>query len=113
MQAVEGQLRRGSSSSRYWLVALVPLIVFGPSLLLEFGLRDDYSMLREVREEPGKVLGYYGAQGRVFYGLLNEYFLSYLHGVPHLAIGRLLGALLIGLTGAIVARTLMVQLRWR
>jgi hypothetical protein len=93
-------------------VAVVPLVVFGPSLVLEFGLRDDYSMLREVREEPGKVLGYYAAQGRVFYGLLIENSLPHLDGVRQLAVGRLLGALFVGLTGAIVARTLIVRFRW-
>ncbi|MBS1238254.1 MAG: hypothetical protein H6R37_1498, partial [Deltaproteobacteria bacterium] len=42
-----------------WLVAsallLLPLIIYSNTLFARFGFRDDYAILREVHEEPGKV----------------------------------------------------------
>jgi hypothetical protein len=90
----------------------VPLVVLGPALLVEYGFRDDYSILREVREEPGKVLALCASQGRLVYGLLLQASFSYLDGVPALAAGRLFGALLIGLAGAVVARTAIARFGW-
>jgi hypothetical protein len=106
----EGLLWR--QGSRWWIVVFVPLVVFGPSQLLEFGLRDDYSILREVHEEPGKVLALCASQARLIYGFLLEASFSRVDGVGALAMGRLLAAVLIGLAGAIIARTLIRRFQW-
>jgi hypothetical protein len=97
---------------RWWLVLFVPLVVFGQSWLVQFGLRDDYSILREVQDEPAKVVAFCASQGRFIYGLLLDVSFSALGGVNHLAIGRALSALSVGLAGAVIARALMRRLRW-
>ena len=38
------------------LLLLTPFAVYWQTVFHEFGFRDDYSLLREVHEEPGKVL---------------------------------------------------------
>jgi hypothetical protein len=97
---------------RWWFVALVPFVVFAPALFLEFGLRDDYSILREAREEPWKLVAFCNAQGRFLYGWLLQASFEPLGGVRQLVIGRLLCVLCIGLIGALVARVLVRRLQW-
>src|SRR5262245_58972926 len=106
----------GSRPGRFrrvlWLVALVPVLVYAPALLREYGLRDDYSMLREALEQPAKLVAVCVAEGRPIYGLLLRLSHSHLDGVASLAIARVLGALLIGFAGAILARILVIRFHW-
>ncbi|MCE9672121.1 glucosyltransferase domain-containing protein [Myxococcus stipitatus] len=51
---------------------LLPWVVYGSAITHRYGLRDDYSILREAREEPGKILRVCGAMGRPLYGWLLE-----------------------------------------
>lgn len=105
---------RGASAAAgwWWLLAAVPPLVMGPFLLHEFGYRDDYSMLREVLEEPGKVIALCLAEGRLFYGLLLETSFTLLNGVESLAVWRLCGATFLGLSGALLARILVREFAW-
>ena len=52
--------RRSALGLRAWLFTallfLVPLLTYWPATFHDFGLRDDYSNLREAHEEPGKVV---------------------------------------------------------
>ena len=68
--------------------------------------------MREVVEEPGKIIVVCISEGRLFYGILLEASFSLLNGVPALAFWRLFGALLLGLTGLTLAWTLMTRFRW-
>ncbi|WP_371817344.1 hypothetical protein [Myxococcus sp. CA051A] len=54
------------------LLFLLPWVVYGSAISLDYGLRDDYAILREAREEPGKILRVCGAMGRPLYGWLLE-----------------------------------------
>ena len=51
-------------------LALLPLLVYGHSAFMHFGLRDDYSTIREAGEEPAKLMRFCGSQGRPLYGWL-------------------------------------------
>ncbi|ADO69635.1 hypothetical protein [Stigmatella aurantiaca] len=54
------------------LLLLVPLCSYWETVFHRFGFRDDYSILREAREEPGKILKVCSSQGRILYGWLLE-----------------------------------------
>ncbi|GEN05932.1 hypothetical protein SAMN05443572_102950 [Myxococcus fulvus] len=54
------------------LLFLLPWVVYGSTVSLRYGLRDDYAILREAREEPGKILRVCGAMGRPLYGWMLE-----------------------------------------
>src|SRR5471032_2530772 len=61
---------------RAWVLTavllLVPLIAYWPATFHEYGLRDDYSNLREAREEPGKIVQFCASNARPIYGLLLQ-----------------------------------------
>ncbi|MCP3100237.1 glucosyltransferase domain-containing protein [Myxococcus sp. K15C18031901] len=50
----------------------MPWAIYAGAISHHYGLRDDYSILREAREEPGKILRVCGAMGRPLYGWLLE-----------------------------------------
>src|SRR5258708_36680181 len=57
-RAIAG-LRIGLRARAWMLTAvlfLVPLVAYWPATFHDYGLRDDYSNLREAHEEVGKVL---------------------------------------------------------
>ncbi|MBZ4418469.1 hypothetical protein K8638_18500 [Myxococcus sp. RHST-1-4] len=54
------------------LLFLLPWLVYGGAIFQRYGLRDDYALLREAREEPGKILRVCAAMGRPLYGWLLE-----------------------------------------
>ena len=102
-------------TTRWWwvlLIAVIPTAVWARALVLEYGYRDDYSIVREVIEEPGKIIAVCMSEGRLFYGILLEASFSIVNGVPALAVWRLLGALLLGLCGAWLARILVTRFEW-
>ena len=47
---------RVSGPGFYGFLFLVPVVAYWPATFHEYGLRDDYSNLREAHEEIGKVL---------------------------------------------------------
>ncbi len=55
-----------------YILLLAPLAVYWPTIFHEYGLRDDYSHLRESHEEPGKIVKVTASQGRPLYGALLE-----------------------------------------
>ena len=55
-----------------YVLLLTPLVVYWSTIFHDFGLRDDYSHLREAREEPGKLVGFTTSHGRPVYGALLE-----------------------------------------
>ena len=101
-----------------WRFSLLLLLVF-PSLLyhrgitMRFGLRDDYSILREAREEPETLREFCTSQGRPFYGPLLTATFARLDGIDSLHLPREGTAGLVGLLCASVAFLLDRQLGWR
>lgn len=67
---------RGALGVRAWMLIgmlfLVPLVTYWPATFHDFGLRDDYSNLREAHEEPGKVLQFCASHARPVYGWLLQ-----------------------------------------
>ena len=61
---------------RGWLLTaflfLVPLVAYWPATFHDYGLRDDYSNLREAHEEPGKIMGFCASHARPIYGWLLQ-----------------------------------------
>jgi hypothetical protein len=96
---------------RAWIVAavllLAPLVVYWPTISHEYGFRDDYALLREVRERPGWLMQLTSATGRPAYGLVLDASLRQIHQVAELKILRVTSAVLIGLVGVL----LWLQLR--
>ena len=104
----------GFSARAAWMLGLVllPLVLYGSTLFAEFGLRDDYSILREAHEEPGKVFHGCAAQARPIYGFLLEQSFARLGGIHELVFGRIAAALLLGATAASTAYLLSQKLGW-
>jgi hypothetical protein len=71
-------IERSSAAAgvRAWLLTaalfLVPLVTYWPATFHDFGLRDDYSNLREAHEEAGKVLKFCASHARPIYGWLLQ-----------------------------------------
>ena len=85
---------------RKWLgiaaLLILPLVVYWPTITHEYGFRDDYSLLREVRERPGWLMTLTSSSGRPVYGAVLEASLYPIHQVRELAKLRALAALLAG-----------------
>jgi len=105
---------RRNWTHRLALLALValPVLLYWNTVWMRFGLRDDYSTLRETHEEPGKVFAFCASQGRPIYGLLLEHSFARLDGIGALPWARLLGAVCVGLLCAVLALVLERRLRW-
>lgn len=91
---------------RKWLgvaaLLILPLVVYWPTITHEYGFRDDYSLLREVRERPGWVMTLTSSSGRPVYGAVLEASLYTIHQVSELATLRALAALLVGVVGVLL-----------
>lgn len=91
---------------RAWLtaaaLALLPLVVYWPTVSHEYGFRDDYAHLREVRERPGWLMRLTTSNGRPVYGLALETSLRRIYDVPQLTTLRLASTLLMGVVGALL-----------
>ena len=91
---------------RKWLgvaaLLILPLVVYWPTVTHEYGFRDDYSNLREVRERPGWLVTLTSSSGRPVYGAVLEASLYPIKQVSELAKLRALAALLVGVVGVLV-----------
>jgi hypothetical protein len=96
---------------RKWLIGaallILPLLVYWPTISYEYGFRDDYAHLREVRERPGWLMQLTTSNGRPVYGLVLEASLSKVYQVTELEVLRLASTVLIGFVGVL----LWLQLR--
>jgi hypothetical protein len=98
-----------------WLVAsallLLPLIIYSNTLFARFGFRDDYAILREVHEEPGKVIRHVGTFARPLYGIMLQVFFERVEGIDQLWKGRVASALCVGAVSAVLFLALL-NLNW-
>jgi hypothetical protein len=78
------------------LLFLVPLIAFWPATFHDYGLRDDYSNLREAHEEVGKILKFCASHARPVYGWLLQASYGQTTSVQNLQWSRFGAALLLG-----------------
>jgi hypothetical protein len=85
---------------RLWMLTvllfLVPLVAYWPATFHDFGLRDDYSNLREAHEEVGKVLQFCASHARPIYGWLLQATYGQTSSVQNLQWLRFAAALLLG-----------------
>jgi len=86
-------IRRGLAAL---VLLLLPGVLYLGTITEHYGLRDDYSILREAHEEPGKVTGWCASQGRPLYGLVLEATFGELEGLDDLPLARALTAVAVG-----------------
>src|SRR5882724_4091345 len=108
--AVVAVERRDALGLRAWLLTamlfLVPLVTYWPATFHDFGLRDDYSNLREAHEEPGKVLNFCASHARPIYGWLLQATYEQTDSVQSLHWMRFAASLLLGAVSLVMFRGL-------
>jgi hypothetical protein len=91
---------------RAWLCAaaflMLSFVTYWPTITHEYGFRDDYANLREVRERPGWLTTLTSAHGRPVYGAALEASLKAVSRVTELTALRMGSALLIGVVGVLL-----------
>jgi hypothetical protein len=91
---------RSGARARAWmltaLIFLVPLLSYWPATFHDFGLRDDYSNLREAHEEPSTVIKFCASHARPIYGWLLQATYGQTSSVHNLEWMRLAASLLLG-----------------
>jgi len=92
--------RRTALGVRAWLLTavlfLVPLVTYWPATFHDFGLRDDYSNLRESHEEPRTVIKFCASHARPIYGWLLQATYGQTDSVKDLQWMRFAASLLLG-----------------
>jgi hypothetical protein len=93
-----------------WLLTalffLVPLVTYWPATFHDYGLRDDYSNLREAHEEPGTILNFCASHARPIYGWLLQATYEQTDSVQSLHWMRLAASLLLGAVSLVMFRGL-------
>ncbi|RKG73185.1 hypothetical protein D7V88_36895 [Corallococcus terminator] len=84
------------------MLLLLPWLIYSSAIVHRYGLRDDYAILREAREEPGKILRVCASQGRPLYGWMLEASAKAAGGIDGLMGLRLLGVAGLGVLAAAV-----------
>src|SRR5271169_1087876 len=91
---------RSALGLRAWMLTavlfVVPLVTYWPATFHAYGLRDDYSNLREAHEEVGKVVKFCASHARPIYGWLLQATFGQTNSVQNLQWMRFLAALLLG-----------------
>jgi hypothetical protein len=102
--------RRSAVALRAWaltaLLFLVPLITYWPATFHDFGLRDDYSNLREAHEEPSTVIKFCASHARPIYGWLLQATYGQTSSVQNLQWMRFAASLLLGAISLVCFRGL-------
>lgn len=92
--------QRSGLRIRAWMLTamlfLVPLVAYWPATFHDYGLRDDYSNLREAHEEVGKVLQFCASHARPVYGWLLQATYGQITSVQNLQWLRFGATLLLG-----------------
>src|SRR5882757_6332255 len=109
------QPRTGLRARAWMLTAvlfLIPLVAYWPATFHDYGLRDDYSNLREAHEEVGKVVKFCASHARPIYGWLLQATYGQTSSVQNLQWMRFIGALLLGALSLVSFRGLRA-LGWK
>ena len=75
---------------------LIPVLAYWPATFHDYGLRDDYSNLREAHEEIGKVVAFCASHARPIYGWLLQATFGATSSVQNLQWLRFVASLLLG-----------------
>src|SRR5277367_804590 len=91
---------RSALRLRAWMLTaalfLAPLATYWPATFHDYGLRDDYSNLREAHEEIGKVVMFCASHARPIYGWLLQATYGQTSSVQNLQWMRFVAALILG-----------------
>jgi len=93
------------------LLLVLPWVTYWSAIFRRYGMRDDYAILREALEEPGKILRVCASFGRPLYGALLELSLRGTNSIGELSELRLLGVACLSLLGVAVF-LLLVREGW-
>jgi hypothetical protein len=92
--------QRSALGVRAWLLTaalfLTPLIAYWPATFHDYGLRDDYSNIREAHEEPSVVINFCASHARPIYGWLLQATFGQVSTVQDLQWLRFAASLLLG-----------------
>lgn len=113
-QAAQAPRSRSDRWQRWAVFAglvVLPLFACWPAIWYRFGFRDDYAILREAHEEPGKILRVCSMMARPVYGVLLQTSFGPIHTIDDLKWMRVLGALTIGLTAGLTF-LLLRAMKW-
>jgi len=64
--------RRSQGVLTLLFLLVLPTCVYWNTIWSEFGLRDDYAVTREAREEPATIIRFCGSHARPVYGWLLQ-----------------------------------------
>jgi hypothetical protein len=102
--------RRSAMGVRAWLLTaalfFLPVVTYWPATFHDFGLRDDYSNLREAHEEAGKIVKFCASHARPVYGWLLQATYGQTPTVQDLQWMRFTASLLLGILSVIAFRGL-------
>jgi hypothetical protein len=104
--AVDGRALNISGWLLTALFFLVPLVTYWPATFHDYGLRDDYSNLREAHEEPGTILNFCASHARPIYGWLLQATYGQTNSVENLHWMRFTASLLLGAVSLVMFRGL-------
>jgi hypothetical protein len=90
----------------------MPTCLYWQTTWMPYGLRDDYSVDRESREEYGKEVRFCGSQARPIYGWLLQTTFRHIDRIRDLSWERLGGSVVLGLIAAGVCLTLVRMHGW-
>ena len=90
----------------FFVLLLTPLLVYWQTTFTDFGFHDDYSVAREAREEPGKLVKFTASHGRPLYGALLETSMLNLDEVERYWMLRLASVLILTVIGLALWRQL-------
>jgi hypothetical protein len=93
------------------LLMALPVAVFWSTIFYHYGFRDDYSIIREADEEPGKVFRLCAGYARPLYGVLLETTAAWIERIDDLKWMRLAGAVSVGLVSG-TAFFVFTQVGW-
>ena len=93
------------------LLFALPWATYGSAIFRRYGLRDDYAILREALEEPGKIIRVCSTYGRPLYGALLELSLRGADEIGELSELRVLSVLGLSLLAVAFFR-LLVREGW-
>ena len=103
-------VRRRAFGLRAWMLTavlfLVPVVTYWPATFHDYGLRDDYSNLREAHEEPGTVVKFCASHARPIYGWLLQSTYGQTSSVQNLQWMRLFASVLLGAISLVMFRGL-------
>lgn len=93
------------------VLLLLPTVVYENTISHRYGFRDDYSILRETHEEPGKIMRVCTGMARPLYGFLLENSFARFDRLEDLSSARQLTALLLGIIASLLYLVLRAQ-KW-